>query len=278
MLTRTKTIKYAWLSHDWVILHCQHRLHSYWTHRMSKKDLNGAPLLERATLDGALKESPVVHNLQGNRTHLSLIFSLFRKWYVFTCVLDAHVRKHETEFGTDIVGQSVKSVFSSYLNFCNSLLVNDDVRGQSSGQRWMTHPRLRVISHVIKFCAALRVWREIKRHFAHNEADYSHRLCRDTGRGRGTGLLPLRLRLHQQHHGVRQAQPARHPGGLPALMPGNHRLHSLDLVSHQCVMKDCQLFLNSFTLQRLPDNMYCELKDQTFALPYPGAVSGPRSC
>ena len=83
-----------WLSH--FTLPTSITVHSYWTHRMFKKDLNGAPLLERATLDGALKESPVVHNLQGNRTHLSLIFSLFRKWYVFTCVLDAHVRKHET--------------------------------------------------------------------------------------------------------------------------------------------------------------------------------------
>merc|ERR1712045_75224 len=53
--------------------------------------------------------------------------------------------------------------------------------------------------------------------------------------------------------------------------------HNLQDTPEACQLS-CQEITGCTHWTWLPDNMYCELKDQTFALPYPGAVSGPRSC
>merc|ERR1712018_1094732 len=53
--------------------------------------------------------------------------------------------------------------------------------------------------------------------------------------------------------------------------------HTLQDDATACQLS-CQEVTGCMYWTWLPDNKYCELKDQQYALPYPGAISGPRSC
>merc|ERR1712018_603299 len=80
---------------------------------------------------------------------------------------------------------------------------------------------------------------KFRERFAKNEASHTSSLRSNCGRGCRTGprVQPVRLRVHEQHHGFREAQPAGRRHRLPALLPGSHRLHVLDLAPGQQVLR-----------------------------------------